>query len=60
MKVFLEYIWLDRNQPQQLRSKTKIDSSGYFEDRNPASNCDPNMVTYTMFSAIYNTVSINV
>jgi glutamine synthetase len=24
MKVFLEYIWLDGNQPQQLRSKTKI------------------------------------
>jgi len=24
MKIFLEYIWLDGNQPQQLRSKTKI------------------------------------
>jgi glutamine synthetase len=24
MKVFLEYIWLDGSQPQQLRSKTKI------------------------------------
>ena len=24
MKVFLEYVWLDGNQPQQLRSKTKV------------------------------------
>ena len=23
-KVFLEYVWLDGNQPQQLRSKTKV------------------------------------
>jgi glutamine synthetase len=23
-KIFLEYIWLDGNQPQQLRSKTKV------------------------------------
>ena len=28
-KVFLEYVWLDGNQPQQLRSKTKVTS---FED----------------------------
>ena len=25
-KVFLEYVWLDGNQPQQLRSKTKVTS----------------------------------
>jgi len=24
MKVFLEYVWLDGNQPQQFRSKTKV------------------------------------
>ena len=23
-KIFLEYVWLDGNQPQQLRSKTKV------------------------------------
>ena len=33
MKVFLEYVWLDGNQPQQLRSKTKIvDSSDLFDN----------------------------
>ena len=28
-KIFLEYIWLDGNQPQQIRSKTKVLSSDY-------------------------------
>jgi glutamine synthetase len=60
MKVFLEYIWLVGNQLQELRSETKIDGCGYFEDRRPASNCDPYMVAYTMLSTVYNTVSINV
>ncbi len=30
MKVFLEYVWLDGNQPQQLRSKTKVVNSSDF------------------------------
>ena len=39
MKVFLEYVWLDGNQPQQLRSKTKIvDSSDLFDDLDELEN----------------------
>lgn len=39
MKFFLEYVWLDGNQPQQLRSKTKVVNLGevrnFFEKGKP-------------------------
>jgi uncharacterized protein YwqG len=54
MKVFLECIWLTINQTKELRSETKINGCGYFEDRKPTSNCDPYMVDYTMLSTVYN------
>jgi glutamine synthetase len=38
----------------RIPAQTKIDGCGYFEDRRPASNCDPYMVAYTMLSTVYN------
>jgi glutamine synthetase len=38
--------------------QTKINGGGYFEDRRPASNCDPYLVSLRMLETVYNTVSV--
>lgn len=44
-KIFLEYIWLEGNQSQQLKNKTKI-----------TTNYDSHMTSFKMLNVIYNTV----
>jgi glutamine synthetase len=40
----------------RIPAQALIDGCGYFEDRRPASNCDPYMVSLRMLETIYNTV----
>jgi glutamine synthetase len=49
-----------RDTSVRIPVQTKIDGKGYFEDRRPASNCDPYMVSERMLETVYNTVTENV
>ncbi|NIP31186.1 MAG: glutamine synthetase [Candidatus Dadabacteria bacterium] len=50
------YGYSTRDTSVRIPIKTKIDGRGYFEDRRPASNCDPYMVSKVMLESVYNTV----
>jgi glutamine synthetase len=49
-----------RDTSVRIPIQTKIEGKGYFEDRRPASNCDPYMVSLRMLDTVYNTVNSTV
>lgn len=53
-----EFSWgySTRDTSIRIPIQTKIDGKGYFEDRRPASNCDPYLVSLRMLETVYNTV----
>jgi len=42
---------MSRKASVRIPQNTKDDGKGYYEDRRPASNCDPYVVTSLVFSA---------
>jgi glutamine synthetase len=42
----------------RIPAQTKLDGKGYFEDRRPASNCDPYLVSKRMLETTYNTTEV--
>jgi len=50
------YGYSTRDTSIRIPAQALIEGRGYFEDRRPASNCDPYMVSYRMLETIYNTV----
>jgi glutamine synthetase len=53
-----EFSWgySTRDTSVRVPAQTKLDGKGYFEDRRPASNCDPYLVVKRMLETTYNTV----
>jgi glutamine synthetase len=51
------YGYSTRDTSIRIPAQTIIDGCGYFEDRRPASNCDPYMVSLRMLDTVYNTVA---
>lgn len=47
------YGYSTRDTSIRIPLQSKIDGKGYFEDRRPASNCDPYLVTLRMLKTIY-------
>tara|TARA_R110000851_G_scaffold196444_2_gene347352 strand:- start:4651 stop:5787 length:1137 start_codon:yes stop_codon:yes gene_type:complete len=47
------YGYSTRDTSIRIPLQSKIDGRGYFEDRRPASNCDPYLVTLRMLKTIY-------
>ena len=47
------YGYSTRDTSVRIPLQSKIDGRGYFEDRRPASNCDPYLVTLRMLKTIY-------
>jgi glutamine synthetase len=52
------YGFSTRDTSVRIPIQTKIDDKGYFEDRRPASNCDPYRVSERMLMTVYNAVVI--
>lgn len=50
------YGYSTRDTSIRIPAQAIIDGCGYFEDRRPASNCDPYMVSLRMLDTVYNTV----
>lgn len=50
------YGYSTRDTSIRIPAQALIDGCGYFEDRRPASNCDPYMVSLKMLDTVYNTV----
>ena len=50
------YGYSTRDTSIRIPAQAIIDGRGYFEDRRPASNCDPYMVSLRMLDTVYNTV----
>jgi len=46
-----------RDTSVRIPVQTKNEEKGYFEDRRPASNCDPYMVSLRMLETVYNAVA---
>jgi glutamine synthetase len=51
------YGYSTRDTSVRIPVQTKNEEKGYFEDRRPASNCDPYMVSLRMLDTVYNTVA---
>jgi glutamine synthetase len=51
------YGYSTRDTSIRIPAQAIIDGCGYFEDRRPASNCDPYMVSLRMLDTVYNTVA---
>lgn len=47
------YGFSTRDTSIRIPAQTKIDGMGYFEDRRPASNCDPYLVSNRMIQTVY-------
>lgn len=52
------YGYSTRDTSVRIPVQTKKEGKGYFEDRRPASNCDPYMVSERMLRTVYNTVEV--
>lgn len=52
-----DYGYSTRDTSVRIPVQTKIEKKGYFEDRRPASNCDPYMVSLRMLDTVYNTLA---
>jgi len=50
------YGYSTRDTSIRIPAQSSIDGKGYFEDRRPASNCDPYSVSLRMLKTIYNEV----
>ena len=50
------YGYSTRDTSIRIPAQSSIDGKGYFEDRRPASNCDPYSVTLRMLQTVYNEV----
>ena len=51
------YGFSTRDTSIRIPAQASIDGKGYFEDRRPASNCDPYQVTNIMLETIYSKIS---
>jgi len=51
------YGYSTRDTSIRIPAQSIIDGKGYFEDRRPASNCDPYSVALRMLKTVYNTVN---
>ena len=52
------YGYSTRDTSIRIPAQSIIDGKGYFEDRRPASNCDPYKVTKRMLQTVYNSVNV--
>ena len=50
------YGYSTRDTSIRIPAQSSLDGKGYFEDRRPASNCDPYSVTLRMLQTVYNKV----
>ena len=50
------YGYSTRDTSIRIPAQSSIDGKGYFEDRRPASNCDPYSVSLRMLKTVYNEV----
>lgn len=52
------YGYSTRDTSIRIPVQTQNEGKGYFEDRRPASNCDPYIVANRMLETVYNTVAV--
>jgi glutamine synthetase len=50
------YGYSTRDTSIRIPAQSSLDGKGYFEDRRPASNCDPYSVALRMLQTVYNEV----
>ena len=48
------YGYSTRDTSIRIPAQSSLDGKGYFEDRRPASNCDPYSVALRMLQTVYN------
>ena len=51
------YGYSTRDTSIRIPAQSMLDGKGYFEDRRPASNCDPYSVALRMLQTVYNEVA---
>lgn len=52
------YGYSTRDTSVRIPLSTKIDGKGYFEDRRPASNCDPYQVSLRMLKTVFENITV--
>jgi glutamine synthetase len=52
------YGFSTRDTSIRIPAQAQVDGCGYFEDRRPASNCDPYLVSDRMLSTVYSEVNV--